>query len=537
MNVDYVIVGAGSAGCALANRLSEGGRHSVLLLEAGGDDRRFWIQVPIGYGRTFFDPTVNWMYETEPVPSTADRASYWPRGKVLGGSSAINAMVYIRGHRADFDDWRDAGNPGWAYADVLPIFRRLEDHFSGESAFHGSTGPLRVESPERDIHPLSHAYIQAAAEAGMQRNPDFNGADFEGVGVYHLTTKGGRRMSAARAYLKPARGRRNLSVRTHTFVTRLVFEGRRVTGVEFQADGRSQRVHAKGEVILCAGAINSPQLLMLSGIGPGQTLQNLGIDVVHHNPAVGHHLQDHYGIDHVYRANRPTLNDALYPWWGKFIAGATYALARRGPLALSLNQAGGFLRTRPELLQPNIQLYFWPLSYLRAPVGTRPLMSPDPYSGFSMGTSQCRPSSRGHLTLRSANANDAPEIHPNYLSTDYDVQTHLEGLRFLRTLSQTPTLRSIIEEEIEPGPAVASDEALIADLRERGTTVFHPCGTCRMSDDPAGAVVDANLRVHGIEGLRVADASVFPNLDSADFRPWIDEAEADRKGMGPDEFA
>ncbi len=511
---DYIVVGAGSAGAVLANRLTASGRYKVLLLEAGGDDRRFWLQVPIGYGKSFYDAAVNWMYMTEPVETAGGRASYWPRGKVLGGSSSINAMVYVRGQAEDYEDWRAAGNPGWGWDDVLPAFKRLESHAWGESAFHGGSGPLHIEVPSRDLHPTCARYIEACEEAGLAYNHDFNGDAQEGVGTYHITVRNGLRMSAARAYLWPARNRGNLEIETHAHVSRLLFEGTRAVGVEYTRNGKARIARAGGEVILSAGAVNSPQLLLQSGVGPAAELSALGIDVVHDSPAVGHHLQDHYGVDHVYRSVVPTLNNQLYPWWGKLWAGMKYILARRGPLALSLNQGGGFFRTRPALTRPNMQLYFSPLSYLKAPPGVRPLMNPDPYPAFQIGISQCRPTSRGYLRLKSPDPLTPPEIQPNYLSTAFDLQENLEAVKFLRTLAGTPTMKSLIDLEIEPGPDAVDDNALTAHFRERGGTVFHPSCTCRMGPDPRENVVDAALKVHGLEGIRVADASIFPTLTS-----------------------
>ena len=514
MQYDYIIIGAGSAGCVVANRLSADGASNVLLLEAGGTDRRFWVQVPIGYGKTFFDPHVNWMYATEAVTSAGGRPSYWPRGKVLGGSSSINAMVYIRGHPTDFDDWRDAGNPGWGWDDVLPLFKRMENHAIGDSAYHGAQGPLRIEDPSRDLHPLCAQYIQAAGEAGLAYNPDLNGETQDGAGTYQLTVSGGQRMSAARAYLWPIRQRPNLHIKTKALATRLLFKGNRAIGVEYVQGGTQYTAFASAEVVCSAGAVNTPQLLLLSGVGPAAELTELGIGVVHDSPGVGRNLQDHYGFDHVYKATQPTLNAQLHPWWGKLWAGAKYVLARRGPLALSLNQGGGFFRSRPGLSRPNIQLYFSPLTYQQAPSDARPLLNPDSYPGFRLGVSQCRPTSRGVLRLRSAQPRDPPEIQPNYLATEHDLNENLEGARFLRKLAGTPTMQSLIAEEIEPGAAAADDDALLAHIRNRGSTVFHPVGTCRMGDKPSTDVVDAELRPHGLLGLRIADASIFPTLTS-----------------------
>jgi len=515
MNFDYIVVGAGSAGSVLANRLSADGRHRVLLLEAGGDDRRFWLQVPIGYGKSFYDPGVNWMYMTEPVASAGGRPSYWPRGKVLGGSSSINAMVYVRGQAEDYEDWLAAGNPGWGWRDVLPVYRRLEHHAWGASEFHGGDGPLHVAAPQADLHPLCATFLTAGEEMGIPRNPDFNGASQEGLGTYHLTIHRGRRMSAARAYLWPARRRANLRIETGAHATRILFEGRRAVGVEYHQDGQTRTAHAAREIVLSAGAVNSPQLLMLSGVGPAADLSALGIDVVLDSAAVGCNLQDHYCVDFIYRATAPTLNQQLHPWWGKLWAGLRYMLARRGPLALSLNQAGGFVRTRPELDRPNMQLYFSPVSYRKAPPGTRPLMNPDPFPAFLTSVSQCRPTSRGTLRLASPDPQTAPAIQPNYLATGHDVRETLEGVRFMRRLAGTPSMRALIAEELTPGPTVGDDDEALTDfLRETGVTVFHPCGTCRMGPDPAADVVDPALRVHGLQGVRVADASIFPTIPS-----------------------
>jgi len=511
---DYIIVGAGSAGCVLANRLSESGRHRVLLLEAGGSDRSFWIDMPIGYGKTFYDKRFNWMYTTEVEPGLAGRTAYWPRGKVLGGSSAINAMVYIRGQPADFDEWAAAGNPGWGWRDVLPYFIKSECHDWGACAYHGGAGPLHVADVSNDLHPLCERFIAAGREAGFSYNPDFNGADQEGVGTYHITTHRGRRMSASRAFLRPALGRTNLTVRTRAHATRITFEGRCARGVAYRRDGATHGAVARREVILAGGAVNSPQLLMLSGIGPAQALRAVGIAPLLDSPAVGGHLQDHLSVDYIFRSRQPTLNDELRPWWGKLRAGLRYLAARRGPLSLSVNQGGGFVRTRADCERPNMQLYFSPVSYLRLPPGKRAMTRPDPYPGFLLSASPTRPTSRGYLTLKSADPLDPPVIHPAYLSTGEDLETLLEGARLLRALAATRALSAIIEAELVPGPDVRGREALVADIRRRGGSVFHPVGTCRMGPDPSRAVVSSDLKVHGVEGLRVADASVFPTLTS-----------------------
>jgi choline dehydrogenase len=511
---DYIIVGAGSAGCVLASRLTESGRHRVLLLEAGPSDMRLWIQMPIGYGKTFYDPRVNWMYRSEPVPGLNRRPLYYPRGKVLGGSSSINAMVYSRGQPADFADWAAMGNPGWDWPEVLAAYKRMEDHELGAGPSHGAGGPLHVTDIRRAAHPMVQAYLKAGKEAGLTVNPDLNSDGIEGVGLYQINTRNGLRMSAARAYLWPARRRANLRIVTHALATRILLDGKRTIGVAYQRNGESMVAQAGREVILAAGSINSPQLLQLSGIGPADVLRSCGVEVLHESPAVGRHLQDHLCFDHVFRATIPSLNDDLYPWWGKLRVGLQYLLTRRGPLSLSVNQGGGFFRSRPGLNHPDIQLYFSPLTYERALPGIRALMRPDPFPGFSMSASPCRPTSRGHLRIRSSDPGAAPLIYANDMASEHDVAELLAGARFLRRLAAMPSLSSIIAAELKPGPAIQSDDELIADIRARGYSVFHPVGTCRMGPDPADAVVDHRLRVHGLSGLRVIDASIFPTITS-----------------------
>ncbi|MFN3260730.1 MAG: GMC family oxidoreductase [Pikeienuella sp.] len=508
---DYVIVGAGSAGSALAARLTEDGRATVLLLEAGGSDRRIWIRVPIGYGKIYYDARVNWKYLTEPDPGLDGARTYWPRGKVLGGSSSINAMVYVRGHPADYAEWNESA-PGWDWQEVAPVFRRMEDWEGGADEWRGAGGPLPVHDVSGEVHPLTRTYLEAAAEAGIPTNPDYNGARMDGAALYQITTKGGFRASAARAYLWPARGRRNLETRLGAHATRILFEGRRAVGVEYRRAGRLERAQARAEVILCGGAINSPQLLQLSGIGPGSLLRRYGIDIVRDAPEVGRNLQDHLGADHLYRSRAPTLNQELRPWAGKLRAALRYLLTRTGPLSLSLNQGGGFVRAMEGGGPPDLQLYFSPVSYTRAPPGTRPLMNPDPFPGFLLGFNPCKPTSLGSVAIRSADPLEAPELRGNYLDTEHDRALMRAGVRLIRRIAAAPALASVIEEEIQPGPDAHSDEEVDAFIRAKSWSVFHQCGTCRMGRDPASSVVDPRLRAHGIEGLRVADASVFPTI-------------------------
>ena len=511
---DFIIIGAGSAGCVLAHRLSESGRHSVLLLEAGGSDRSFWLRVPIGYGKSFFNPAVNWMYSTEPDPGLAGRQGYWPRGKVLGGSSSINAMVFVRGQRGDFDDWATQGNPGWDWDSVLPYFKKIEDSEFGPNEWRAQGGPVHVTSMAGQVHPLCETYLRAGQEMGWSRNEDINGASNEGVTINQITTRNGLRESASTAYLHPALGRSNLTLITGAQATRLLFEGRRATGLQYLKDGTMQECRARREVILSAGSINSPQLLQLSGLGPGAALQALGIETLADMPAVGQHLQDHLCLDYTYRAKVPTLNQQLGPWYGKLWTGMRYLATRKGPLALSINQGGGFFRSRPEVPYPDMQLYFCPMSYLRPSPGQRKLMAPDPFPGLSISVQPCRPSSRGQLRLRSKDPLERPLIEPNSLATRKDQDDMILAADFIRQIANTSAMRTVIESEIQPGVRVITPEQMLQDARERVSTVFHPVSTCRMGPDPSLAVVDAQLRVHGMQGLRVIDASVFPTLTS-----------------------
>lgn len=508
---DYVIVGAGSAGAVLANRLSECGKLRVLVLEAGGWDNNIWIQIPLGYGKVFHDERINWKYTTEPVPGLDARRSYWPRGKVLGGSSSINAMVYVRGHPRDYAEW-NAVAPGWGWEDVAPLFHRMEDWDGPPGPARGKGGPLPVHDVTDEVHPLTRIYLEAAREAGIPTNPDYNGAEMEGASLYQITTRGGFRASTARSYLKPVRRRSNLDIRVRAHVTRILFEGNRATGVEYRQNGQLRTVQARAEVILSGGAINSPQVLQLSGVGPGGLLQQHDIPVVLDAPQVGRNLQDHLGSDNHYVSKVPSLNQALRPLLGKAKAALHYALLRKGPLSLSLNQGGGFVRLSAASQGPDLQLYFSPVSYTRAPVGVRPLMSPDPFKGFLMGFNPCKPTSVGHLQIKSPDPFVAPALHPNYLDTEHDRALMVAGTRLMRRIAETIALRAVIETELSPGADVESDAAIAAYTAKIAWTVFHQCSTCRMGRDPQTAVVDPQLKVHGLQGLRVADASVFPSI-------------------------
>jgi choline dehydrogenase len=511
-NPDFIIIGAGSSGCVMAERLSASGRHKVLVLEAGGDDRRFFVQMPLGYGKTFFDPKVNWMYRAEPDPGLAGNVDHWPRGRVLGGSSSINAMVWVRGHRSDFDDWRDAGNPGWGADEMCSAFRDVECAIVGDDSLRGRKGPLNLFVPGKTTHHLTRKWFESARSLGLPLNPDFNGESQDGVGLFEFTIHGGRRLSASRAFLRPAMKRPNLRVITGAQVTGLTFDAARVTGVTYSRNGKEETVSAGREVILSGGSVNSPQLLQLAGIGPADHLKELGISVRIDNPNVGRNLEDHIGINYTYRANCATINQQLGPWWGKLSAGIRYLAFRDGPLSVSLNQAGGFIRTSPDRVRPNMQLYFQAFSTVIPRPGERPILSPDPWPGFSIGWSNCRPKSRGEIMIRSSDPSEAPRITPNALSHEDDVAEMLATGKIVREMAAARPLADCIDAELLPGPDVTSDEALIDDIRRRSGTVYHPVSTCRMGPDPATSVVDPRLRVHGLQGLRVVDCSIFPNI-------------------------
>jgi choline dehydrogenase len=504
---DYIIVGAGSAGCVLANRLTADGKYSVLLLEAGPRDTNPWIHIPLGYGRLFKEKAVNWMYQTEPEPGLNGRNVFQPRGKVLGGSSSINGLLYVRGQHEDYDRWRQHGNLGWGFDDVLPYFKKAEDQTRGVDDFHGVGGPLPV-SDWRHADPLSAAFVDAAAEVGIPRNPDFNGATQEGAGFFQTTTSGGRRASAAVAYLRPAKSRPNLHVETSALAERVLFEGRRAVGVAYRTAGIPRTARARKEVLVSSGAFNSPQLLQLSGVGPADLLRQHGIQVALDAPGVGHDLQDHMQVRIVMRCSQAiTLNDIVNNPFRKVMTGLRYAAFRTGPLTIAAGTSGAFFKTNPRLATPDIQIHFLPFSTDK--MGEKL----HPFSGFTASVCQLRPESRGSLRIRSADPAAPPEIRINYLASEVDRATNVEGLKILRKILHAPALAPYVVEEVDPGNKVTSDEALLAYCRVRGTTIYHPTSTCRMGNDPL-AVVDQRLRVRGIDGLRVVDASVMPDLVS-----------------------
>jgi choline dehydrogenase len=492
MTHDFIVVGGGTAGCVLANRLSADSRHRVLLLEAGPRDNYLWIHIPIGYGKTMFHPVYNWGFQTDPDPNMNGRRIYWPRGRGLGGSSSINGLIYIRGQPGDYDHWAALGNRGWGWNDVLPHFAKSE----------------MAISPVGERHELMEAIIRAGNELGVPTTEDFNSGRQEGVGYYTLFTRKGWRSSAATAYLRPAKGRTNLQVETDAHVTRILFGGCRAAGVRYRRNGIEREIRASREVIVSAGALQSPQLLQLSGVGPGALLQQFGIPVVKDLPGVGETLQDHLQLRAMYKCTKPiTTNDDLASWWRSLGIGLRWLLERKGPLAIGINQGGLFGRALPESKTPDIQFHFATLSAELA--GAKP----HPWPGFTMSVCQLRPESRGRVRIASADAMQPPSMQPNYLSTDLDRRCAVAGLRFARALAGTKALSPYIAAEYKPGPEAQSDEALLEFARNFGATIFHPSGTCKMGSDPM-AVVDDRLRVHGVGALRVVDCSIMPTLVS-----------------------
>jgi len=492
MTHDFIVVGGGTAGCVLANRLSADGRHRVLLLEAGPRDNYLWIHIPIGYGKTMFHPVYNWGFHTDPDPHMNGRRIYWPRGRGLGGSSSINGLIHIRGQPGDYDHWASLGNRGWGWNDVLPYFAKS----------------AMSTSPVGEPHELMEAIIRAGNELGVPTTEDFNSGRQEGVGYYSLFTRKGWRSSAATAYLRPAEGRTNLQVETDAHVTSIAFEGSRAVGVRFRKNGTEREARTSREIILSAGALQSPQLLQLSGVGPGALLQQFGIPVVKDLPGVGENLQDHLQLRVMYKCTKPiTTNDDLSSFYRKALIGARWLFARRGPLAIGINQGGLFARALPESRTPDLQFHFATLSAELA--GAKP----HPWPGFTMSVCQLRPESRGRVRIASTDAMQPPSMQPNYLSEELDQRFAVAGIRYARRLAATAALKPYIAEEYRPGPAAQSDGELLEFARNYGATIFHPAGTCKMGSDPR-AVVDDRLRVHGLGALRVADCSIMPTLVS-----------------------
>ncbi len=500
---DYIIVGAGSAGCVLAHRLTERGQHKVLLLEAGREDTDPWIHIPLGYTRHIDSRKVNWLYQSAPGNKWVRRSIHQPCGKVIGGSSSINGMVYIRGQAEDYEHWRALGNVGWGYEDVLPYFRKAEDQARGEDAYHGVGGPLGV-SDVYEPHPLAEAFVAAAVEAGYEPNPDFNGAKQEGFGPTQWTIRNGKRRSAAISYLHPARAREALSVLCRAHVTRLLFSGTRCVGAEYLQDGEKKTAHARAEVIVCCGAYNSPRLLQLSGVGPASLLQSHGIHVIADVAGVGESLRDHFNGQLVYRVNRPfTANDVANRWPRRLYALFRYALSRKGFMAMGASYAAGFIRAEAGAESPDVQIQLMLFS-------GEPSKGAHPFSGCTIVCTLLRAESCGHVRIVSADPLAAPEIQPNYLGAEKDRQVLVAGLKAARRIMDQPAIKPFLQGEFLPGADCQTDQAWLAYLRERGGTSFHPASTCRMGPDDK-AVVDNQLRVRGLQGLRVIDASIIPS--------------------------
>jgi choline dehydrogenase len=504
---DYIIVGAGSAGCVLANRLSEDADVNVALLEAGGADRNIWIHIPAGYYRNIMNPAVTWQFPSGPEPHLDNRVINWPRGRVLGGSSSINGLLYVRGQTQDYDVWRQLGNVGWSHADVLPYFKRAEDQVRGEDDTHGEGGPLGVDDVRMD-NPLCEAFLQSCIADGIPFTRDFNGSNQEGVGYYQLTNRGGRRCSTAVGYLHPVKHRKNLHVITHALTERVDLVGRRAMGVVARIKGRPATLRARREVILAAGAIGSPQILQLSGVGPGRVLQAAGVTVHYDLPGVGENLQDHYQVRPMYECNAPgSLNDVWHSRWLQFRTGLDYVLRRRGILTIGAGVVGAFIKSHPSLETPDLQIHFIPLT------AEGPGQGLHPFPGVIVSMCQLRPESRGHIRITASDPAAKPRIISNYLAAETDRRVMLEGVKIARRIVSRKPFADLVVREMAPGPEARTDDDLMSYVKAKGTTIFHPVGTAKMGRDQM-AVVDERLRVHGIAGLRVVDGSIMPTLVS-----------------------
>ena len=513
LEYDYIVIGAGSAGCVLADKLSADGQTSVLLLEAGGHDRRLWIKMPIGYGKTFYDERVNWKFEAQPDPQLNGRRIYFPRGKVVGGSSSINAMVYCRGLPGDFDDWAAAGNHGWSWQDVLPVYAAFERPVDAQGVA-ATSGQLFVSDVRRRLHRSERHFFAAAGQAGLPFTEDFNGPQPEGVGRYRINTRHGMRWSAADAFLRPALKRGTVKLLTDALADRLLLDGKRAVGIHYQRGGTSHTARARRAVVLSAGAIQSPLLLQRSGIGPGAVLQRHGVPVVLEQALVGANLQDHLAMSYYYKATEPTLNNVLGNRWGQLRVGLQYGTMLGGPLSISVNQCGGFVRSHALASQPDTQLYANPITYTLAESKTGTQIVPDTFAGFILCFQPCRPLSRGRVDIGGAGAHDKPLIAPSYLSHPQDVEQALRGAQLIRRLEQTAAMRGFIQAPIAPALAGMDDDAMVEDFRARASTCYHPVGSCMMGPDARSSVVNPDLLVHGMERLYVVDASVFPNVTS-----------------------